>query len=98
METTVYILRCSNGKYYTGLTRKGLETRLSEHQRGIYDGYTARYRPVELVFSWNFDRLSDAIAVERQIKGWRREKKEALIAGHIELLPILSKRKISGQF
>lgn len=92
MAATVYILRCSNGSYYTGITRKDLESRVSEHQQGLYDSYTARYRPVTLVFNRAFDRITDAIACERQIKGWRREKKEALIRGDFDLLPELSAR------
>ncbi|MCX2725048.1 GIY-YIG nuclease family protein [Roseibium salinum] len=92
MGATVYILRCSNGRYYTGIPRKDLETRVSAHQQGILGGYTARYRPVTLVFDCHFDRITDAIACERQIKGWRREKKEALIRGDFEMLPALSGR------
>ncbi|TYC51649.1 GIY-YIG nuclease family protein [Rhodobacterales bacterium] len=93
MSAILYILRCSNGSYYTGTTRKALESRVSEHQQGTHDGYTARHRPVELVFNCHFENITDAIACERQIKGWRREKKEALIRGEFDLLPSLSKRK-----
>ncbi|WP_421984083.1 GIY-YIG nuclease family protein [Roseibium sp.] len=93
MAAIVYILRCSDGSYYTGITQKDLESRVSEHQQGIHDGYTARHRPVTLVFNCVFDRITDAIACERQIKGWRREKKEALIRGDYELLPELAARR-----
>jgi len=58
----------------------------------VYDGYTARRRPVELVFIEVYDRILDAIARERQIKGWNRQKKEALIAYAYEALPDLSHR------
>ncbi|CTQ51534.1 GIY-YIG nuclease superfamily protein [Roseibium album] len=92
MVATLYILKCSDGSYYTGITRKDLASRVSEHQQGIYDGYTARRRPVELVYNCTFERLTEAIAGERQVKGWRREKKEALICGKFDLLPKLSKR------
>ncbi|GAB4515927.1 MAG: GIY-YIG nuclease family protein [Roseibium sp.] len=92
MSAIVYILKCANGSYYTGITRKDLATRLSEHQQGVCDGYTARHLPVELVFSCEFERLTDAIACERRIKGWRRDKKEALIRGTFDLLPELSAR------
>ena len=87
----VYILRCSDRSYYVGSTRTTLEVRVGQHQLGLGDGYTARRRPVELVFSEWFDRITDAIAAERQVKGWRRAKKEALIARRFELLPALSK-------
>ncbi|SIQ50851.1 putative endonuclease [Rhizobium sp. RU33A] len=92
MEVTVYILRCSDGSYYTGLTKQNIEARLWEHNAGTYDGYTAKRRPVELVFTESYDRIIDAIGRERQIKGWNRQKKEALIAYAYEVLPNLSHR------
>ena len=88
----VYILRCADGSYYTGSTRQGLEQRVAEHNAGHYGGYTATRRPVELVFSQWFERITDAIAAERQIKGWSRAKKEALIRGDFEALKMLAKR------
>jgi len=90
MEVTVYILRCADGSYYTGLTRQDIEARVWEHNAGICDGYTKIRRPVELVFTETYDRILDAIARERQIKGWSRAKKEALIALNYEALPALS--------
>ena len=92
MEVTVYILRCSDGSYYTDLTKQEIEARIWEHNAGTYDGYTAKRRPVELVFTETYDRIIDAIARERQIKGWSRRKKEALMAMDYEALPDLSKR------
>lgn len=92
MEVTVYILRCSDGSYYTGLTKQNIEARLWEHNAGTYDGYTAKRRPVALVFTESYDRILDAIGRERQIKGWNRQKKEALIAYAYEALPDLSHR------
>ncbi|PSJ57936.1 GIY-YIG nuclease family protein [Pseudaminobacter soli (ex Li et al. 2025)] len=93
MEVTVYILRCSDGSYYTGLTKQEVEARVWEHNEGIYDGYTSKRRPVELVFTETYDRIIDAIARERQIKGWSRVKKEALVALAYERLPELASRK-----
>jgi len=58
-----------------------LDTRIAEHQAGAYDGSAARRRPVALVFHQSFERLDDAAAAERQVKGWRRDKKKALIRG-----------------
>jgi putative endonuclease len=72
----LYILRCADGSYYVGTTIAGLELRLAEHQAGTFGGYTARRRPVELVFHEHFERLEDAAAAEQQVKGWRRDKKE----------------------
>jgi predicted GIY-YIG superfamily endonuclease len=91
MSAFVYILRCRNGDYYTGSTRTSLEQRVAEHNAGRYDGFTKRRRPVELVFAQEFDRIEDAIAAERQIKGWSRAKKEALIAGDMARLRELSR-------
>jgi putative endonuclease len=66
---SVYILLCADGSYYTGLTRKDVETRVSEHNLGINADYTSRRRPVKLLWSANFEQLTDAIACERRIKG-----------------------------
>jgi putative endonuclease len=88
----VYILRCADGSYYTGTARQGLEQRIAEHNAGRYDGYTAARRPVEWVLSQWFERIADAVAAERQIKGWSRAKKEALIRGDFEALRVLAKR------
>ncbi|WP_108396607.1 GIY-YIG nuclease family protein [Devosia submarina] len=93
MLFTIYILRCSDGSYYTGLTRMEAEQRLWQHNEGIVDSYTYSRRPVELVFTETTDSSSAAVARERQIKGWSREKKEALIAGDWERLAALSKNR-----
>jgi predicted GIY-YIG superfamily endonuclease len=97
MNAFVYILRCSDGSYYMGSTRESLEERVAEHNSGFYGGYTMGRRPVLLVWSQDFDRFTDAIAAERQLKGWSRAKKEALIAGDLDLLRILSKRGAEAQ-
>ena len=85
----VYILKCSDGSYYTGKTQK-LEERISQHQNGPYKGYTSERLPVELVFVHGFSTYIDAIKAERQIKGWSHAKKEALIRGDFKLLHNLS--------
>ena len=87
-----YILKCSDDSYYTGST-SNIEKRISEHQKGAILGYTHSRRPVELVFSDYFDDVHNAISAERQIKGWSRAKKEALIKGDFELLKELAKKK-----
>ena len=92
MTAFVYILRCNDGSYYVGSTRD-LENRVDKHNAGFYGGYTARRRPVELVHSQEFGRIEDAIAAERQIKGWNRAKKEALMRGDFVALKALSKRR-----
>ena len=92
MQGTVCILRCADGSYYTGLTKQDPEVRAWEHNNDPIDSYTARRRPVTLVFVEVYDRLTDAIARERQIEGWSRRKKEALIRGDYEALPALASR------
>ena len=92
MGAYLYILLCADGSYYVGTTIGSLERRLVEHEAGTYDGDTARRRPVKLVFYQHFERQEDAAAAERQIKGWRREKKEALIRRDYALLPLLARR------
>ena len=89
----MYILLCSDGSYYTGTARLGFEARVAEHNAGTYDGYTTTRRPVTLMFSEWFDQVADAIAAERQVKGWSRAKKEALICGEFGRLRQLSKRR-----
>jgi predicted GIY-YIG superfamily endonuclease len=93
----LYILRCADGSYYVGTTRDSLEKRMSEHDAGHFGGYTAKRRPVELVYHQHFDRITDAIAAERQVKGWRREKKDALIRGDFDALPALSRRTAKAE-
>ena len=93
MGAWLYILLCADGSYYTGTTRTDLEIRFAQHQTGHFGGYTATRRPGVLVYSEYFDRIVDAIAAERQIKGWSRAKKEALIAGRFDLLRALSRRR-----
>ena len=90
----VYMLRCADGAYYVGSSRhEEVETRVSEHQQGVYStAWTRDRRPVVLVWAEHFETITDAIAAERRIKGWRREKKEALIGGDYDALPWLSKR------
>ena len=90
MAYYVYILRCSDGSYYTGHT-ESLEVRLAAHESGDIEGYTQTRRPVTLVFSQEFHTRQETLASERQIKGWTRAKKEALIAGNWEALAHWSK-------
>ncbi len=78
MAFYVYILQCSDGSYYTGHT-DDLEKRVAAHKRGEFSGYTSARRPVQLVFTEYFRSREEAFAGERQIKGWTRRKKEALV-------------------
>ncbi len=91
----VYILECSDGSYYTGTTSR-LDQRIGQHEYGVYNGYTASRRPVKLRWSQWCPDIRDAIALERQIKGWTRKKKEALMREDFNLLHILAECKNSS--
>ena len=86
-----YILRCSDGSYYVGSTVV-LERRVSEHQLGLGATYTRKRRPVELVWAGEFSRVDQAFAFEKQVQGWNRRKREALVEGRLSDLPFLSSR------
>ena len=90
----VYILRCADGSYYVGSTRD-LETRVEQHASGAGAKYTGTRRPVELVFAHEFERVDEAYEREKQIQGWSRRKREALIAGATNELPGLSRKRYS---
>jgi len=95
MEFHTYILRCNDGSYYTGHT-DNLEVRMCQHRSGQLGGYTAKRLPVELVWSESFATRDEAFAAERQIKGWSRAKKEALISGDWALLSKLARGRIGS--
>ncbi|MBV7268475.1 GIY-YIG nuclease family protein [Winogradskyella luteola] len=89
----VYILKCSDNTYYTGIT-SNIEKRITEHQSGKHkDSYTYLRRPVELVFRAEFTNVELAIDTEKQIKKWSKVKKQALINNEFDKLPNLSKKK-----
>ncbi len=86
----MYILECSNGSYYTGST-KNLKRRLQQHQNGDGANHTKKHLPVKLVYFESFSRIDEAFYREKQIQGWSRKKKEALINGFPEKLHDLAK-------
>ena len=90
MKGYMYILKCCNGTYYTGSTTD-LHRRLQQHQDGEGANYTRKHLPVELVYYEEFQRIDEAFYREKEIQGWRRQKKEALITGKAIQLPDLSK-------
>jgi putative endonuclease len=85
----VYMLECADGSYYVGSTRD-LERRFLQHASGEGAAYTRRRRPVVLVFAEAFARIDDAYFREKQVQGWSRKKRQALIAQNYEALPDLS--------
>jgi tRNA/rRNA methyltransferase len=86
-----YLLRCSDGHYYAGHT-DDLDVRVAQHQAGAIPGYTQKRRPVQLIWADRFPDRDSAFAAERQIKGWSRAKKEALVRGDWETLRELAKK------
>ncbi|MDP2762170.1 MAG: GIY-YIG nuclease family protein [Sideroxyarcus sp.] len=89
----VYILSCSDGSYYTGVT-SNLTQRLEDHQyRKHLNSYTSSRLPVKLAYYCTFSEIAMAIDTEKQIKKWSRAKKEALISEKYDLLPNLAKKK-----
>jgi len=93
MSGWAYMLRCSDRSYYVGSTSyDDVEIRVGEHNDGKFDGYTHSRRPVALVWAEQFLDLRDAQDCERRIKGWRREKKEALISRDWSAMKLLAKR------
>jgi predicted GIY-YIG superfamily endonuclease len=92
MKAWVYILECSDGSYYVGCTTN-LGQRVEQHDQGLFSGYTSKRRPLVLKWSGETNDINNAIAAERQIKGWSRAKKEALIRGDWKALHELSLSK-----
>ena len=91
-QSYVYILKCSDNSYYTGVT-SNLESRIFKHLTGFYpESYTSSRRPLQLVFYCEFTDLNLAIDTEKQIKNWSRAKKEALINGDFDALVNLAKK------
>jgi putative endonuclease len=90
MEYYVYILKCKDESYYTGIINN-IERRFFEHANAVNPTcYTFTKKPVSLVFCTAFTNPTDAISFEKKIKGWTRVKKEALIANNLNKLPLFS--------
>jgi putative endonuclease len=74
----VYILASRSRVLYIGVTSQLLE-RVKQHREGLVPGFTSRYRIHRLVYFESFENPKSAITREKQIKGWNRAKKVALI-------------------
>jgi tRNA/rRNA methyltransferase len=90
LDFYTYLLRCADGHYYVGHT-DDLDSRVAQHQSGAIPGYTQKRRPVQLLWADRFPDRDSAFAAERQIKGWSRAKKEALVRGDFDALRELAK-------
>ncbi|MDL5352149.1 GIY-YIG nuclease family protein [Microbacterium sp. zg-YB36] len=86
-----YILECADGSFYVGSTRHLLQ-RVEEHNHGEGSNYTRPRLPVVLVYYEEYERIADAFAREKQLQGWGRAKRVALITGANEYLPALSRK------
>ena len=86
----MYILLCADGSYYTGSTTD-LERRLEQHQNGEGANHTKKRLPISLLYYEEYSRIDEAFYREKQVQGWSRKKKEALIEGKSDLLPLLAK-------
>jgi putative endonuclease len=93
----LYVVKCRDGSFYVGTTRSSLEVRIAQHNAGTYPAYTESRRPVELVYSEWFDRVSDAIEAERKLKGWSRAKKQAFIRGDFSSLQQLAQGRTTSK-
>ena len=87
----MYILKFSDGSYYTGST-VNLEIRFHQHQQGEGANYTKKRLPVELIYFEEYSRIDEAFYREKQVQHWSRKKKEALIDGKYSDLPELAKK------
>lgn len=85
----MYILECCNGSYYIGSTID-LELRLAQHQNGEGANHTKKFSPVRLVYFEEYERIDEAFYREKQVQGWSRKKKEALINSMPETLRVLA--------
>lgn len=90
MKGYVYILECADGSYYTGSTKE-IKKRLHQHEIGHGANHTKKRLPVTLVYLEEFTRIDEAFSREKEIQGWSRKKKEALIVRNFNQLPELSK-------
>jgi len=85
-----YILRCSDGRYYTGHT-DDLERRIAEHHQGGFCDFTSRRRPISLIWADDFPTRYEALECEMRVKKWSRAKKEALADGDWERLSFFAR-------
>jgi putative endonuclease len=97
MKGWMYILLCSNGSYYTGSTND-LGRRIVEHQKGVGANFTKKHLPVELVYYEVFNRVDKAFYREKQVQGWSKKKKTALINGELNKLNQLASCKNESHF
>lgn len=89
MKAWMFLIECADGAYYCEST-KNLPARIEAHQKGRGSRFTSKRLPLKLVYFEEFNSIDEARKREKQVKGWRREKKEALIRSEQESLPELA--------
>jgi putative endonuclease len=97
MKGYMYILECSNGNYYTGSTID-LGRRLLQHQNGEGANFTKKHLPVKLVYFEKYQRIDEAFYREKQVQGWSRKKKEALVISQTDKLHGLAECKNESHY
>lgn len=97
MKGWVYILECCDGSYYTGSTNN-LNLRLQQHQNGEGANHTKKRLPVKLLYWEEYNKIEQAFYREKQIQGWTRQKKEALMAGDYKKLHDLAACKNESHY
>lgn len=89
MKGYMYILECANGKYYVG-SAQDLKSRIRQHQDGEGANFTKKFLPVRLVYFEEFEHVEQAFFREKQVQGWSRQKKQALMYGAEDCLHDMS--------
>ena len=97
MQGYMYILRCADDSYYTGSTND-IELRIQQHQNGEGANHTRKRLPVELIYYEQYDRIDNAFYREKQVQGWSRQKKEALVNGDLDELHNLAECKNKSHY
>jgi putative endonuclease len=91
-----YMLRCADGSLYVGSTRGDVMSRLAQHQAGTGSRYTACRLPVTLIWAAEFERVTQAFAMEKRVQNWSRAKRLALAEGRFGDLPALARSRQRG--
>lgn len=89
---SMYILECADGSFYTG-SAQNLALRFIDHMTGEGSNHTKTRLPVKLVYCEYYSRIDYAFNREKQVQGWSREKKIALIEGRDTELPKLARNR-----
>lgn len=94
----MYILECADGAFYTGSTNGDVAARVWAHNfDDVHSAaFTRKRRPVRLVYAEDYPTVDAAFAREKQVQGWSRRKKLALIEGRVDELPALSRPGADG--